>query len=351
MPIPDFKVYPPKGVQLGDAHFEQLSRDAYVQLYRDFKRDMLAANRKEGERSFHQALESPISDKPIQLQFVWKTDTSAIVIWVRPGPVEPERLPDLAGLTVLLTRLEPEAEREMVEKLATNPNLTAVDPAAFDEVKNGQHPVAATFFTKEESARDSLIRALITMSAAAFFDQFGMADPQHVVRIKFEGLIAVPEGSGPLDMMELMIPQAEQQALFREFNNAIKAGQGFVITMNVTGDQRPLTIRFSHVGKTAAFFMMSYDVNEDPKHIHGLTALLPKLDRAEDRLAINHVRQYAVLRGIKKETFDHALEVDHPVAATFFAEIGSANYPPLHNVIKILSAAFFGQLGIGSEGE
>jgi len=178
----------------------------------------------------------------------------------------------------------------------------------------------------------------------------GEPNPRSAVKINFQGHIHVPEGTAtPLDLKELVIAEDAVQALFREFNETIKSGTGFVTTISISGDDRAITIRFSHVGHTAAFFMLSYDVNDEPRHIHSLTALLPKLDAAEDRQAIDIVRDHAVLGGIKREAFDKALEVDYPVAASFFADGGSANYPPLHSIIRVLSAAFFGQFGIGSD--
>jgi hypothetical protein len=95
--------------------------------------------------------------------------------------------------------------------------------------------------------------------------------------------------------------------------------------------------------------MLSYDANDEPEHIHGLVAFLPKLDSEEDRQAITHIRQFAALRDIPQESFEIPLNEAEPVAATFFADLGSANYPPLHNVIRLLSAAFFHQYGIGSQ--
>jgi len=351
MPSLHFKTYLPSGTEIGKVEFERLRPDMYRNLYGRFKRDMLAAQRKpkEGERSFQSSVESNISDKPIAFQFVWKSDTSAIIIWARPtGEGE---VPDLQGVSAFMTRLDPAGGKTLLDKIKANPRMAGIASADYQDAGNDPHPLAATFFVNKEAAEDSLIHALVTMATSAFFDQFGMADPEHVVRIQFQGSISIPEDSAEaLDLKELVIPDEEAQALFREFDDSIKQGTGFSTTIPVHGDdERPTTIRFNHVGQTAAFFMLSYDVDGEPKHIHGLTALLPKLDAAEDRQVINHVRRFAAFGGIKQESFDRALEVDHPVAATFFADIGSANYPPLYSLIKILSAAFFSQFGIGSE--
>jgi hypothetical protein len=166
----------------------------------------------------------------------------------------------------------------------------------------------------------------------------------------FKGLVTVPKGMvfpEELTLPELVIRDEDAQQLFRSFKSMFADRLGFSMTLSFKGDERPLTIRFTHVGVTAAFFMLSYDVNDEPQHVHGLTALLARRNPDEDRQAIEHVRKYAALRGIDRKAFEDALTNDAPVAASFFADIGSASWPPLHTIIRILSAAFFDQFGIG----
>jgi len=344
MPSVQFKFYPPRGIDLPDFRPKVLRRDLYSRMYADFKRQMLeAATKKEGERTFQMVAESDISDKPVAWQFNWRSDTSALVIWARP--TSGGQPPDLQAVSAFLTRLDPAAEMAMLDRIKANPNMRAVDPAFYEDAKNIPCPLVATFFVNEQAVTDSLIRAIATMTAAAFFDQFGMADPNDVINIRFQAMVFAPDAGEPLRIREVVIPQAEQQELFEDFNKAIKEGPGFRRDVSFAGDPRPVTIMFEHVGQTAAFFVLTHD--GEPKHIHGVVALLTKFDAAEDRNVMDIVRKYAALRGLNPSSFDEPLGVNYPIAAAFFADRGSANYPPLHNIIKILGAAYFGQFGIG----
>jgi hypothetical protein len=171
-------------------------------------------------------------------------------------------------------------------------------------------------------------------------------------RLRFDGMIFVP-GSTPdqLQIRELIVPQAEAQALFEGFARAVRTGTGFQATLDAVGGEPPVTVSFCHVGTTAAYFALSHDVDGKPQHWHGLTALLSKLDPQEDRGAVARVRKFPCVRRLGDSAFDQPLKAPHPVAASFFADISSATCPPLHSIIRVLAAAFFSQFGIVDEQE
>jgi hypothetical protein len=166
--------------------------------------------------------------------------------------------------------------------------------------------------------------------------------------MKFDGIIFAPKGPDALKIQELVLSEAEEQSLYRSFSGALRPGKGFVISLKIPGDDRDTAIRFTHIGKTAAYYMLSHDVNGQPQHIHGVTALLSKMDAEEDRRAITDVRKFAVLKSVDNDVFEAALANKNAVSATFFADSASANYPPLHTVIRILGAAFFEHFSVPS---
>jgi hypothetical protein len=155
-------------------------------------------------------------------------------------------------------------------------------------------------------------------------------------------LIAVPRGLGSqFHPQELMLPEPEAKGLLRTLAKAIKDGTGFQMELSAIGDERPLSLAFAHDG-TAAFAIFSLNGSDNtPEHMHALLALLPRQKPADDVRDIDHIKKFACLKEIPDRAFTQAMADIEPIAAIFFADIGSANYPPVYTAIKVLIAAFF----------
>jgi hypothetical protein len=245
MPKLTFKMYGPKGFEHDHVEYQKLRADMYANLYVSFKKEMLSASQKPlEERAFTMIAEADISNKPVVWEFRWaQSGTSARVIWTRPTPEG--QIPDLQGVSLLFTRMDMANENEKIDSMKPNPHLSTIDPSSFEALKNEPGPVVGTFFVNDEARQDSLIHALTQMTAAAFFDQFGMADPQYVLRMKFNGMLFLPDGAkGNFIPHELHLSPEEEQQLFQQFRTAMQRETGFLIGMNVSGDALPLTIRF-----------------------------------------------------------------------------------------------------------
>ncbi len=162
---------------------------------------------------------------------------------------------------------------------------------------------------------------------------------QHL-NLKIQEVIAVPHGKGnQFHPQELLMPDGEASNLMQAFADAIHPRNGFVMTIS-SFDPRPVTIRFVHYG-TAASAIFSFDVHDNPAHMHGLVALLPRIEPADDTRAVESVRQFACLKELPEPAFTLAIMETKPTVAMFYADIGSANFPPLFSILKILTAAFF----------
>ncbi|HEY1686191.1 MAG TPA: hypothetical protein VGG19_15605 [Tepidisphaeraceae bacterium] len=164
------------------------------------------------------------------------------------------------------------------------------------------------------------------------------------LNLNLQELIAVPRGKGNhFHPQELLMPGAEAAGLMQTFADTIQSGNGFLMTLE-TFDPRPITIRFTRHG-TAASALFSLDVDDKPAHMHGLVALLPRVKPADDTLAVESVKQFACLKDVPEPAFTMAIWGTTPTMAMFYADIGSANFPPLFLILKILTAAFFSSAG------
>jgi hypothetical protein len=168
--------------------------------------------------------------------------------------------------------------------------------------------------------------------------------------MKFDGMIFVPEGQLEEVMpRKLDLPDEERESLFGEFKRALKRSDGFTMEFDVSGGQPPLTVMHKRDGLTAGHVIWGVERDGQVIHTHGFTALLTKIDPADDRRAVEAFWDAKALRGHKRESFDLPLNHSSPVAATFFADHESASYGVLTTMIELLSAAFFDMFGVAHE--
>ncbi|CAN5407978.1 hypothetical protein BH09PLA1_BH09PLA1_01510 [soil metagenome] len=171
--------------------------------------------------------------------------------------------------------------------------------------------------------------------------------------MKFRGMLMVPDPN-QFRLAELKVSSDEEQQMFHEFDSAIReAGTKGMFEIDLGLDGIPMEgdirIRFHRITPTSAFFELHQVVNDQHKHIHGVGGLILRANPTDDQFVVDHMRKFACLKYVEPAGFDGVLAEPKPVVAMFFADMGSANFPPLHNVIKTLGAAFFAQHGVEAE--
>ena len=157
-----------------------------------------------------------------------------------------------------------------------------------------------------------------------------------------EELMAVPRGRQN-EFHPITMPIGHEEALdvLKQLQQTIAAGSDFEMSFAFARDERPLTVSFAYVG-TAAWALFAHKEGADVKYMHGLLALLPRKKVYDDDTALDSVRQFACLREVPAAAFERARGANRrPMAAMFYADLGSANYPPLFTVVQLLSIAFF----------
>ena len=160
-------------------------------------------------------------------------------------------------------------------------------------------------------------------------------------------MLFLPKGTeNQLERREWVLSEKQAANLYRSLQQSMKDEKGFEVKLRLPGDDRLLTLILARVGATAAFFIL---VDEAGPFVYSVTALLSKIDLEEDRKAIEFCRGYPQLNCIEPVLFDEPIKADHPVSATFFADIRAANYAPLYPYINNISAAFFAQFGFGED--
>ena len=60
--------------------------------------------------------------------------------------------------------------------LRGNPNLAMIDDEDWELAETDTVPLAAAFFTGEQSLNDPLIHGLMSLAGAAFFDRLGLLE-------------------------------------------------------------------------------------------------------------------------------------------------------------------------------
>jgi len=136
------------------------------QLYAQFKKEM-------EDDEFDARVESEDESGPVLLRFGRIGQTAGFAAFARGTNDVADRL---EAVVAFLSRLDPEDDNKLIEQLRTNPHLSMIDESDWDLAKDDDVPMAAAFFTSEQSLNDPLIHGLMSLAGAAFFDRLGLLD-------------------------------------------------------------------------------------------------------------------------------------------------------------------------------
>jgi hypothetical protein len=163
----------------------------------------------------------------------------------------------------------------------------------------------------------------------------------------FFGFITWPQGSGrKVELRAAPLARADEKRMFEFFDERIKKGAGFTTFIQEPNGPR-VDVRFHRSGQTAAVLVLSDDARRVD---HCFTALLTRLDPAEDRRAVEEIRNVpGGWRGVAAEKFDAMIAAKEPIAATYFTSAESAGIGALLTINRLAAAAFFSQFGIGGD--
>lgn len=139
---------------------------AAYELYGQFKKEM-------NSDEFDAKIDPGQVFDPVYLRFCRIGDTAGYAAFARGPDEEIERL---EAVLAFLTRLDPEADRQVIEQLRDNPHLSEIDSTDWDAAAEDALPLAAAFFTTENSLNDPFIHGLMSLAGAAFFDRLGLLE-------------------------------------------------------------------------------------------------------------------------------------------------------------------------------
>lgn len=159
--------YPPDAkLNLDLANLSPIQGHTAYELYGQFKKEM------ENDQ-FDARVEPGEGFEPVMMRFVRVGQTAGFAAFARGGEETAERL---EAVVAFLSRLDEEDDDQMIEQLRSNPNLSMIDDADWDLAREDSVPLAAAFFTREESLNDPLIHGLMSLAGAAFFDRLGLLE-------------------------------------------------------------------------------------------------------------------------------------------------------------------------------
>jgi hypothetical protein len=136
------------------------------ELYGQFKREM-------NSDEFDAKVDPGEAFEPVFLRFCRFGETSGYAAFARGAEGTIERL---EAVIAFLTRLDPEDDRQVIDQLRSNPHLAGIAESDWDVAGDDTVPLAAAFFTSEESLNDPLIHGLMSLAGAAFFDRLGLLE-------------------------------------------------------------------------------------------------------------------------------------------------------------------------------
>jgi len=140
-------------------------RTAY-ELYGQFKREM------ESDQ-FDARVDAGDAAEPVLLRFVQVGHTSGYAAFARGHEHTADRL---EAIVAFLSRLDDEDDARTLKALRGNPNLAMIDDEDWELAETDAVPLAAAFFTGEQSLNDPLIHGLMSLAGAAFFDRLGLLE-------------------------------------------------------------------------------------------------------------------------------------------------------------------------------
>jgi len=162
------RLFYPEGAKLtlNLDHLSPIQGQAAYELFGKFKREMESDE-------FDARVDPGHEYEPVFLRFCRFGDTAGYAAFARGSNGEIERL---EAVVAFLTRLDSADDREVIEQLRANPNLSMIPDSDWLAAGEDDIPLAAAFFTSEQSLNDPLIHGLMSLAGAAFFDRLGLLE-------------------------------------------------------------------------------------------------------------------------------------------------------------------------------
>ena len=162
------RLFYPSGarLKLDLAKLSPIQGHAAYELYGQFKREM-------NNDEFDARVDPGKAYEPVLLRFVREGETAGYAAFARGSGESAERLEAVAAF---LTRLDPEDDQRVMDQLRSNEHLAEIAPSDWDAAINDTVPLAAAFFTSEQSLNDPLLHGLMSLAGAAFFDRLGLLE-------------------------------------------------------------------------------------------------------------------------------------------------------------------------------
>jgi hypothetical protein len=159
--------YPPGAELVLDLeNLSPIQGQTAFELYGQFKREM-------NSDVFDARVDPSESEVPLFLRFCRVGETAGYAAFARGPGEEAERL---EAVVAFLTRLEQSDDEQVIEQLRGNDNLSMINDADWEVAATDTVPLAAAFFTSEQSLNDPLIHGLMSLAGAAFFDRLGLLE-------------------------------------------------------------------------------------------------------------------------------------------------------------------------------
>jgi hypothetical protein len=162
------RLFYPAGAKLNLdlANLSPIQGHTAYELYGQFKREM-------NSDEFDARVDPGDAYQPVFLRFLRMGETAGYAAFARGSGETVERL---EAVIAFLTRLDPMDDRAVIDQLRANPHLAVITEADWDAAAEDTVPLAAAFFTSEQSLNDPLIHGLMSLAGAAFFDRLGLLE-------------------------------------------------------------------------------------------------------------------------------------------------------------------------------
>lgn len=153
-------------LKLDLANLSPIQGHTAYELYGQFKREMASDQ-------FDARVDAGDAAEPVLLRFVQVGQTAGYAAFARGSEQTAERL---EAIVAFLSRLDPDDDARTLKFLRGNPHLAMIDDEDWELAETDSVPLAAAFFTGEESLNDPLIHGLMSLAGAAFFDRLGLLE-------------------------------------------------------------------------------------------------------------------------------------------------------------------------------
>ena len=159
--------YPPDAtLSLDLGNLSPIQGHTAYKLYGQFKKEMEADE-------FDAKVDAGGDSEPVLLRFVRVGQTGGYAAFARGSGDTADRL---EAVVAFLSRLDDDEDEHVIAQLRGNPHLAMIDESDWDSAREDAIPLAAAFFTSEQSLNDPLIHGLMSLAGAAFFDRLGLLD-------------------------------------------------------------------------------------------------------------------------------------------------------------------------------